>query len=125
MALVANQGKIESTVTQILEDIASPTCEGDANLSRDRQNLATENGGDDRGRIVRGRNPEGTMFRCRVEGRTRNEPVQSRQHDLKLLQNTFALRRWLIALRRPNQQIIVKRVPHSLQGPAHRRLAQQ
>src|SRR5271156_1083717 len=106
MALVANQGKIESAVTQILEDIASPTCEREANLSRHRQNLTTQNGGDDRGRIVRRRNPEGTMFRCRVEGRTRNEPVQSRQHNLKLLENTFALRRWLIALRGPHQQII-------------------
>ena len=125
MALVANQGKIESAVTQILKDIASPTYEREANLSRHRENLATENGGNDRGRIVRRRDPEGTMFRCRVEGRTRDEPVQSRQHDLKLLENTFALRRWLIALPCPHQQIIVKRVPHSLQGAAHRRLAQQ
>jgi hypothetical protein len=38
---------------------------------------------------------------------------------------TFPLRRWFITLCRPHQQIIVKRVPHSLQGAAHRRLAQQ
>src|SRR5271170_2718544 len=104
MAFIANQSKIEPTVTQVLEDISSPTCEGEANLSRHRENLATENGGNDRGRIVRRRNPEGTMFRCRVEGRTRDEPVQSRQHDLKLLENTFALRRWLIAFRCSHQQ---------------------
>jgi hypothetical protein len=40
MAFIANQGKIQSTVTQILEDIASPTREGKADLFRSRQNLA-------------------------------------------------------------------------------------
>jgi hypothetical protein len=35
------------------------------------------------------------------------------------------LRRWFITLCRPHQQIIVKRIPHSLQCAAHRRLAQQ
>src|SRR3984957_21075685 len=98
MAFIANQSKIEPTVTQVLEDISSPTYEGEANLSRHRQNLATENRSDDRGRIVRRRDPEGTMFRHRVEGRTRDEPVQFRQHDLELLKNTFALRCWLITL---------------------------
>ncbi len=33
MAFIANQSKIEPTVTQVLEDISSPTCEGEANLS--------------------------------------------------------------------------------------------
>src|SRR5580658_3295475 len=125
MALVANQSKIESTVTQILEDIASPTCEREANLSRHRQNLATENGGDNRGRIVRCRNPEGTLLRPWIECRTRNESVQFWQHDLKFLEHAFPLRRWFIALCRSHQQIIVKRIPHSLQGAAHCRLAQQ
>src|ERR1700689_4064233 len=123
MALVANQGKIESAVTQILKDIASPTYEREANLSRHRENLATENGGNDRGRIVCRRNPEGTKFRHRVEGRTRDEPVQFRQHDLELSKNTFPLRRWFITLCCPYQQIIVKGIPHSLQGAAHRGLA--
>ena len=125
MAFIANQSKIEPTVIQVLEDISSPTYEGEANLSRHRENLATENGRDDRGRIVCRRNPEGTMFCHGVECRTRDEPIQFRQHDLEFLKNTFPLRRWLIALRRPHQQIIVKRVPHSLQGAAHCRLAQQ
>ncbi len=65
------------------------------------------------------------MFRHRVEGRTRDEPIQFRQHDLKLLKNTFPLRRWFITLCCPHQQIIVKRIPHPLQGAAHRGLAQQ
>src|SRR5271155_2481679 len=103
MAFIANQGKIEPTVTQVLEDISSPTCEGEANLSRHRENLATENGRDDRGRIVCRRNPEGTMFGDGVECRTRDEPVQSRQHDLKLLEHALPLWRRLIALRSPHQ----------------------
>src|ERR1700678_2125096 len=125
MAFIANQSKIEPTVTQVLEDISSPTCEGEANLPRHRQNLATENGCDDRWRIVCRVNPEGTMFCHGVECRTRDEPVQFRQHDLKLLKNTFPLRRWFITLRRSHQQIIVKRIPHPLQSATHRRLAQQ
>ena len=124
MAFIANQSKIEPTVTQVLEDISSPTCEGEANLSRHRENLATENGRDDRGRIVCRRNPEGTMFCHGVECRTRDEPVLFRQHDLELLKNTFPLRRWFITLCRPHQQIIVKRIPHSLQGAAYRGLTQ-
>jgi hypothetical protein len=40
MTFIANQSKVESTVTQILEDIASPTCEGKADLFRGWQNLA-------------------------------------------------------------------------------------
>src|SRR3984957_906146 len=76
MAFIPDQGKIEPTVTQVLEDISSPTCEREANLSRYRENFAAENGSDDRGRIVCCRNPEGTMFRHRVEGRTRDEPIQ-------------------------------------------------
>src|ERR1700751_5933147 len=75
MAFIPDQGKIESTVTQVLKDISLPTCEREANLSRHRENFATENGSDDRGRIVCCRNPEGTMFRYRVEGRTRDEPI--------------------------------------------------
>src|SRR6478609_446091 len=94
MAFIANQSKIQSTVSQILENIASPTREGKADLSRGRQNLPAQNRRDDRGRIVCCRNPEGTMLRHRVEGRTRDEPIQFRQHDLKLLKNTFPLRRW-------------------------------
>jgi len=90
MAFIANQSKIEPTVTQVLEDIASPTCEREANLSRHRENLATEDGRDDRGRIVCRRNPEGTVFCHGVECRARDEPVQFRQHDLKLLKNTFS-----------------------------------
>ena len=43
MAFIADQGEIESTVTQILEDIPPPACEGEANLSGDRQDLATQN----------------------------------------------------------------------------------
>lgn len=124
MAFIPDQGKIEPTVTQVLEDISSPTCEREANLSRHRENLATENGSDDRGRIVCCRNPEGRMFRHRVEGRTRDEPIQFRQHDLKLLKNTFPLRRWFITLCCAYQQVIVERIPHSLQGTAHRGLAQ-
>src|SRR6201987_6521454 len=124
MAFITNQSKIEPAVTQVLEDISSPTCEREANLSRHRENIATENGRNDRGRIVCRRNPEGRMFRHRVEGRTRDEPIQFRQHDLKLLKNTFPLRCWFITLCCPYQQIIVKRIPHSLQGAAHRRLAQ-
>jgi len=85
MAFVADQGKIESTVTQVLEDISSPTCEREANLSRHRENLATENGSNDRGRIVCRGNPERTMLCRRVECRTGDEPIQFRQHDLKLL----------------------------------------
>src|ERR1700683_382532 len=124
MAFIANQSKIEPPVTQVLEDISSPTCEGEANLTRRRENLATENGRDDRGRIVCRRNPEGTMFCLGVEWQTRDEPVQFRQHDLELLKNTFPLWRWFITLCRPHQQIIVKRIPHSLQCAAHRGLAQ-
>src|SRR5271155_612971 len=98
MAFIANQSKIEPTVTQVLEDISSPTCEREANLSRHRENLATENRSNDRGRIVRRRDSEGTMF-CRwVECRARDEPIQFRQHDLKLPENTLPLRRWFIAL---------------------------
>ena len=41
MTLIANQGKIEPTVTQILKDIASPTREGEADLGRNAQSLAT------------------------------------------------------------------------------------
>src|SRR6202453_1633434 len=67
MAFIANQSKIEPAVTQVLEDISSPTCEGEANLSRHREDLATENGRDDRGRIVCRRNPEGTTFCHGVE----------------------------------------------------------
>jgi hypothetical protein len=48
MAFIPDQGKIEPTVTQVLEDISSPTCERKANLSRHRENFATENGSDDR-----------------------------------------------------------------------------
>src|ERR1700677_218297 len=125
MAFIANQRKIESTVTQVLEDISSPPCEGEANLARHRENLTTENRRDDRCRIVCRRNPEGTMFCYRVECRTRDEPVQLRQHDLKLLQYTFALWSWFITLRGPHQQVVMKRIPHSLQRAAHRWLAQQ
>ena len=125
MAFIANQSKIEPTVTQVLEDISSPTCEGEADLSRHRENLATENRCDDRGRIVCRRNPEGTMFCQGIECRTRDEPVQFRQHDLELLKNAFPLRRWFITLCRPHQQIIVKRISHPLQCAAHRGLAQQ
>src|ERR1700679_1940799 len=125
MAFIANQSKIEPTVTQVLEDISSPTCEGEANLPRHRQNLATENGCDDRGRIVCRRNPEGTMFCQGIECRTRDEPVQFRQHDLELLKDTLPLRRWLITLCRPHQQIIVKRISHPLQSASHGGLAQQ
>jgi hypothetical protein len=56
------------------------------------------------------------MFRHRVEGRTRNEPIQFRQHDLKLLKNTFPVRRWSRSRCCPYQQIIMKRIPHSLQS---------
>src|SRR6202050_5856026 len=125
MAFIANQSKIETTVTQVLEAISSPTCEGEADLSRHRENLATENGCNDRGRIVCRRNPERTIFGHGIECRARDEPVQFRQHDLELLQKTFPLRRWFIALGRPHQQIIVKRIPHSLQCSAHRGWAQQ
>src|ERR1700734_1968160 len=124
MAFIANQSKVEPTVTQVLEDISSPTCEGEANLSRHWQNLATENGRDDRGRIVCRRDAEGTMFCRGVESRTRDEPVQFGQHDLKLAKHPFPLGRWFITLCRPHQQIIVKRIPHSLQCAAHRGLAQ-
>ncbi len=65
------------------------------------------------------------MLRHWIEGRTRDEPVQLRQHDLEFLENTFSLWRWFITFRRPHQQVIVKRIPHPLQGTAHRRLAQQ
>ncbi len=65
------------------------------------------------------------MFYRWVERRTRDEPVQSRQHDLKLSENTFSLRRWFITFCRPHQQIVVKRIPHSLQRATHRGLAQQ
>ena len=65
------------------------------------------------------------MFRHWVECRTRDEPIQFRQHDLKLLENTFPLRSRLITFRCPHQQIIMKRIAHPLQGAAHRRLAQQ
>ena len=41
MAFIANQRKIEPAATQVLEDISSPTCEREANLSRHRENLAT------------------------------------------------------------------------------------
>src|SRR5277367_6076560 len=116
MAFVADQCEIEPTVTQVLEDISSPACKGEANLWRHWQNLATENGSDDRGRIVCCRNPEGAMFCLRVECRTRDQPIQFRQHDIELLQNTFALWRWLITLRCPDQQVIVKCIPHPLQG---------
>src|SRR5260370_41516033 len=102
MAFIPDQGEIETTVTQVFEDISSPACEREANLSRHRENLATENGSNDRGRIVCRRNPEGAMLCCRVECGTRDEPVQSRQHDLKLLEHAFPLRRWLIALRSPH-----------------------
>src|SRR5260370_36939260 len=98
MAFIPDQDKIEPTVTQVLEDISSPTCEREANLSRHRENFATENGSDDRVRIVYRRNPEATMFRHRVEGLTRDEPIQFRQHHLKLLENTFPLRRWFVTL---------------------------
>src|SRR6202021_2174478 len=125
MAFIADQGEIEPAVTQVLEDISSPTCEREANLSCHRENLATENRSNDRGRIVCRRNPERTMFLHWVECRTRDEPIQFRQHDLKLLENTFPLRSRLITLRCPHQQIIMKRIAHPLQGAAHRRLAQQ
>src|ERR1700727_343477 len=92
MAFIANQSKIEPTMTQVLKDISSPTCEGEANLSRHRQNFATENGRDDRRRIVCRRNPERTMFCHGVECRTRDEPVQFRQHDLELLKTRLAFR---------------------------------
>src|SRR5580693_5022923 len=124
MAFIANQSKIEPAVTQVLEDISSPTCEGVANLSRHRENLATENQRDDRGRIVCRRNPEGTMFCHGVECRTRDEPIQLRQHDLKLLEHTLPLRGWFITLCRPDKQIIVKCISHPLQCTTHRRLAQ-
>src|SRR3984957_7780896 len=114
MAFIANQSKIEPTVTQVLEDISSPTCEGEANLSRHRENLATENGRDDRGRIVCRRNPEGTVFCHGVEGRTRDEPVQFRQHDLEFLINPLPLRRWFIPHKLLYQQIFVKLTPPSL-----------
>src|ERR1700733_4571212 len=104
MAFIADQGEIESTVTQILEDIPPPACEGDANLSGDRQDLAAQYRRDDRGRIIRCRNSEGTMFCHRVECRTRDEPIQFRQHDLKLSKNTFPLRRRLKKLFCPNNQ---------------------
>lgn len=65
------------------------------------------------------------MFRRRVECRTRHQPVQPRQHDLQLLEQAFSLRRRLIALRSPHQQIVVKRIPHPLQGATHSGLAQQ
>jgi hypothetical protein len=42
------------------------------------------------------RNPKGTMFGRRVEGRTRDERVQFRQHNLKLLEHAFPLGRWFI-----------------------------
>src|ERR1700677_396243 len=125
MAFIANQRKIESTVTQVFENISSPTCEGEANRARHRESLAAEYRRDDRGRIVCGRDSKGTMFCRGVECRTRNEPVYFRQHDLKLLQYTFALWRWFITLRGPHQQVIMKRIPHSLQRAAHRWLAQQ
>jgi hypothetical protein len=51
MAFIPDQGKIEPTVTQVLENISSPTCEREANLSRHRENFATENGSDDRGAL--------------------------------------------------------------------------
>src|ERR1700674_3311066 len=98
MTLIADQSKIQSAMTQILEDIASPTRKGKADLFRDWQNLAAQNRRDDRGRIVRCSNPEGAMFRHRVECRTRDESIQFRQHDLKLLKNTFPLRCWFITL---------------------------
>ena len=65
------------------------------------------------------------MFYHRVEGRTRDEPIQFRQHDLQLLKNTLPLRCWLITLGRPHQQIFMKRISHSLKSAAHRRLTQQ
>src|SRR5271155_4911527 len=107
MTFIANQSKIEPAVTQILEDISSPTCKGEANLSRHRENLATENRRDDRGRIVRRRTPEGTMFRDGIECRTRDKPIQFRQHNLEFSKNTFALRRWFITLCRADQQVVV------------------
>jgi len=36
MTFIANQSKIQPAVTQILEDIASPTREGEAHLFRNR-----------------------------------------------------------------------------------------
>src|SRR3984957_7592751 len=57
MAFIPDQGKIEPTVTQVLKDISSPTCECEANLSCHRENFATDNGSDDRGRIVCCGNP--------------------------------------------------------------------
>src|SRR6202041_1907870 len=103
MAFIANQSKIKPTVTQVLEDISPPTCEGEANLSRHRQNLATENGSDDRGRIVCRRNPEGTMFCDADERPTGGDPVKFRQHDLKLLKNPVSLGGCLITFCRPHQ----------------------
>jgi hypothetical protein len=51
MAFIPDQGKIEPTVTQVLKDISSPTCEREANLPRHWENFATEDGSDDRGRM--------------------------------------------------------------------------
>ena len=65
------------------------------------------------------------MFRHGVECRTGDEPVQFRQHDLEFLKNTFPLRCGFITLCCSHQQIIVKRIPHSLQCSAHRGLAQE
>ena len=124
MTFIANQGEIEPAVTQVFEDIPPPAYEGESNLRCERKDLATENGRDDRGCIVCCGDSKGTMFRHRVECRTRDEPVQFRQHDLKFLKNSFALRGWLITLCRPHQQIIMKCISHSLQCAAHRRLAQ-
>src|ERR1700733_9369298 len=76
MAFIANQGQIEPTVTQLLEDIASPACEREANLLRNREDLAADNGSNDGRRIIRRRNPERAMLCHRVEGRTRDEPIQ-------------------------------------------------
>src|ERR1700741_5252611 len=108
MAFIANQGKIQSTMAHILEDIPSPACEAKPHLLSGRHNLTTQNGADDGGRVVCRCNPEGTMFCLGVECRTSDQPVQPRQHDLKLLQHAFALWRWLITLCCPDQQIIVK-----------------
>ena len=118
MALIADRGEIEPAMTQVFEDISSPTCEREANpvappaeLSRQRTGAMIEN------RIVCRRNPEGTMFRHWVKGCTRDEPIQFRQHDLKLLENPFPLRSRLVTLCSPHQQInIVKCISHALQA---------
>ena len=75
--------------------------------------------------MVGGRDSKSSLLGRGIEVAAGQQAVETRQHCREVLQEALSFRRRLVAVRRPNQQVIVKHVPQALERAADRGLAQE